>query len=224
MSSGNKSSPPVVTSYEAAQAVRLKKDWQDRYLARAREVMQRPSSDGQFTVCIVGRAGVGKGTLVNHLLKRRAATVSHNASGNDFVAQPYGFGRLRLMDIPGYDGQHSLASNYRTKKDSGKPEGSLTLEQFVESYKLFGSETDALIFVVNNRITVHDKELMALAVASRKFFCIVRTHADSMARIESNDERAARLSEMEQEIRILKVSIPWPERKISGDQLQKAPT
>ncbi|KAJ7571297.1 hypothetical protein O6H91_01G158400 [Diphasiastrum complanatum] len=187
----------MLTKSAVAREIRLKKNWQDLYRKRAKELLSgsKRVETPSFTVRIVGRAGVGKGSLVNHLLLSHSATVSHNISGNDEVEKVYHISGLRVLDIPGYDGKHANAAQH------GGKDGKLSLEQFAKAYNLFENETSAVIFVVNNRITPQDKDLMSMAVDARKFFCVVRTYADNIARIRDQQHQEKRLNEMEESIR-----------------------
>ncbi|KAJ7571288.1 hypothetical protein O6H91_01G158000 [Diphasiastrum complanatum] len=217
----------MLTKSTVAREIRLNKNWQDLYRKRAKELLSGSKRVGApFTVRIVGRAGVGKGSLVNHLLLSYSATVSHNISGNDEVEKVYNISGLRVLDIPGYDGTHANAAQH------GGKDGKLSLEQFAKAYNIFENETSAVIFVVNNRITPQDKDLMSMAVDARKFFCVVRTYADNIARIRDPKHQEKRLNEMEESIRkelslttnlnirIFVVSIGWPEYSVVGEELQ----
>ncbi|KAG6544554.1 hypothetical protein Mapa_013976 [Marchantia paleacea] len=230
----------VIVANQAAEAVQLKEIWRDKYKSLTRDFLNLSKQGKTFSLCIVGRAGVGKGSLLNHLVLRPQAPVSHTLSGAAGVERIYTVGNFRISDIPSYDGKHAIATQYKSwfecastvrcgankksNKDAEKrPEGYLSLRQFVEAYRLFEKETNGVIFVVNNRITNEDKELMIMACEARKFFFVVRTYADPVARIRDPFRQMERMDEMEDEIRtelgltkdlntrIFKISIPWPE-------------
>lgn len=102
----------------------------------------------------------------------------------------------------------------------------------MQAHGLFEEKTKAIIFVVNNRITPEDEKLMELAVNKRKFFCIVRTHADNIMRITDSSLLKNRLEELEEQlrkdlslidsldVRVFILCIPFPEGQATGAELE----
>lgn len=238
--------------------MRLNADWQAKYRQRAQQLLlqqdqqqQESKADGgaPFSVCVVGRSGVGKGSLINHLLRERAARVSY--SQPDVEEHAFDFrGLFCIREIPGYDGRHDIAppshrrhfhrsshgSSHSHSHSSGHSShskgGKLDLDKFVQAYRLFEEETKAIIFVVNNRITPEDEKLMELAADHRKFFCIVRTHADNLMQITESSLLKNQLEELEEQlrrdlslinslnVRVFILYIPFPECQATGVKLE----
>jgi hypothetical protein len=83
-----RTSPPAPLE-EAPEPVHLGKDWQERYIRAhqqsdpgATQAPEEADSDG-FEVVLVGRAGVGKGSLLNHILDNPDAFISASAGNTD---------------------------------------------------------------------------------------------------------------------------------------------
>ncbi|MCO5576121.1 hypothetical protein L7F22_029929 [Adiantum nelumboides] len=116
----------MVTTREAAPAVRLNADWQAKYRQRAhqflletQDALQKPSLhvNGCLpSVCVVGRSGVGKSSLINHLLQEKAAVISRLDSGSYREEQTFNYhGLLSIKEIPGYDGWHAPEPSRRER-------------------------------------------------------------------------------------------------------------
>lgn len=94
------------------QRISLKQEWMDKWRSMD-EIFLQPLATEQstpFCVNVVGSAGAGKGSLINHLAPELAAAHVAYAAGNTDPKRVY-MQELSciLQDIPGYDGLHTGA-------------------------------------------------------------------------------------------------------------------
>ncbi len=146
---------------------------------------QLPSADLP-EVAFSGRSNVGKSSLINKLVNRKALARTSATPGKTATINFYRLDTLRLMDLPGY--------GYAKVSDSEKQRW----RELIEGY--FNAERDMRLVLqlidMRHPPSRDDYQMLDYMVEREIPFLVVLTKADKL----NKSQRAARLAAFEQEL------------------------
>ncbi|MDD4699638.1 MAG: ribosome biogenesis GTP-binding protein YihA/YsxC [Oscillospiraceae bacterium] len=156
-------------------------------------VNQIPKSDLP-EICFSGRSNVGKSSLINKLLGRKAMARVSTKPGKTVTINFFKLENLRLADLPGY-GYAKVSGSER-----------LRWSDLMETY--FQSERNiALVFQLvdmRHSPSEYDYDMLRLLRDAQYNFAVVLTKSDKL----NKTERGKRLEELKTELAFLPSNIP----------------
>ncbi|KAG2499878.1 hypothetical protein HYH03_002167 [Edaphochlamys debaryana] len=203
-----------------AGRVFIAKAWRNKYLDDewrcSRDNCQAPGETSGFTLAVVGRAGAGKGSLINHLINSPQAFTSDSAGNSDVGVFKLSTdaGELSIKDIPGYDGPHHVPAPAATASSSSwwpwwpfasshsstSQQGSnaqqqttaLDIPAFLKHYGLLSSklgDADAVLFVIGQRSGPPAIDILNTLTRHGKLVVLVFTHSENQLSVVKHEAR-----------------------------------
>jgi GTP-binding protein len=172
--------------------------------------------DGRTEVAVVGRSNVGKSSLLNYLVGRKAIALTSQTPGkttalNYFLvnADENGAGGFYLVDLPGY-GYAKTSKQQRAR-----------WQQLIGRFVTERETLAAIILLIDSRHppTRMDEELLALLRGGPVPYVVALTKADKLSR----NQQVNRLRDMERYLAERGLDIPLvltsAEKKSGADDL-----
>ncbi|KAG2437294.1 hypothetical protein HXX76_005952 [Chlamydomonas incerta] len=177
----------------------LSTSWREKYMdfaAQSKWEFEEAVGEAEhgFTVAVVGRAGAGKGSLINTLLidepQQQRAFVGDgagNASEGVFKLNTAA-GVVTIRDIPGYDGPHQRRAPTAAAPADGQGTSSdptadsLGVQEFLQRYNLTSSklgDADAVLYVIDKRANPSAAEIINTLTKHGKLVVLVFTHSEN---------------------------------------------
>lgn len=154
---------------------------------------QIPDSDLP-EICFSGRSNVGKSSMINKILGRKAMARVSTKPGKTVTINFFKLDNLRLADLPGY-GYAKVSGSERER-----------WADLMETY--FQSERNiAMVFQLvdmRHSPTEFDLEMLKLLCSTGRNFAVVLTKSDKL----NKTERSKRLEDLETELDFIPENIP----------------
>lgn len=158
-------------------------------------------------VAVSGRSNVGKSSLINRLLNRKALARTSATPGKTVTVNFYRLDTLRLVDLPGY--------GYAKLSHSEKQRFSKTIGQYLEDDR----DLRLVLQLIDMRHppTADDRQMLQYLAESEVPFLVVLTKADKLNRTQ----RAERLRAFEEEFSVYE-GLHWiPFSSQSGEGVEE---
>lgn len=146
---------------------------------------QLPDSDLP-EICFAGRSNVGKSSLINKIVSRKALARTSGQPGKTATINFYKTSDLRLVDLPGY-GYAKVPFSERDR-----------WSELMEGYFSSGRNIKLVFELIDMRrpATEDDIAMMEYMIHNKIPFCIVMTKSDKLNKTEHNNRSESAVTEL----------------------------